>query len=36
MVLQKKFLALAIIIGVVGVIIGGITLFLSLTKVITP
>jgi hypothetical protein len=33
---QKKFLALAIIVGVIGVIIGGVTIFLSLTKAITP
>jgi hypothetical protein len=33
---QKKFLALAIIIGVIGVIIGGITIFFSLGKVVTP
>lgn len=36
MVSQKKFLVLAIIVGVIGVVIGGVTIFLSLTKVVTP
>jgi hypothetical protein len=36
MVAQKNILALAILAGIAGVIIGGVTIFLSLTNVIKP
>jgi hypothetical protein len=36
MISQKKFLALAIVVGIIGVVIGSVTIFLSLTKAITP
>ncbi len=33
---QKNFLLLAIIVGIVGVVIGGILIFLSVTNIVKP
>ena len=36
MATKKKFLVLAIIVGIVGVSLGGYTIFLSISNVIRP
>ena len=36
MATKKKFLVLAIIVGIVGVSLGGYTIFLSITDMIKP
>jgi len=36
MVAKKKFLVLAIIVGIIGVSLGGYTIFLSISNMIKP
>jgi hypothetical protein len=33
---QKNFLLLAIIVGIAGIIIGGVSIFLSATNIVNP